>query len=362
MRKTAEIPASAAKPIVYVPCPVPEGGFAGWERQLRQIAGRNPHRATFRFLYQPERPAGRTGRLSMLVMAVDYALRCRKRIVAENDGATVLFPSFFLQNVLLAVALPHSVPYSVRISGNELTKGNSLTYLLRLAMIRRARHVIALNAEQHARLGEIGVPSARRHLIPVSVSQEYRPPMQSERIAARSALGVSPEDWVIGCVGLICERKQQRTLIAAVAALRRPEAIVILCGPESGGIEADPAYAAACKEDAARLGVRLRMTGRRDDVRAVLWALDVFVLPSLGEGMPNALLEALACGLPCIGSDIPGIRDLLTASDRQQLFPVKNPLKLAQVLAATRSPYAITNTVDKYRGQVVDEKIIELLT
>lgn len=320
------------KSIVYVPCPMPEGGFAGWALQVGRIAGRNAEKVDFRFLYAPEFDSPPRDQRAMLRASLAYARRCRRIILAERQPVSVLFPCFYLPNVLLAAMLPRRVGYVLRISGKELVRGNPVTYPLRLAMMRRARHVIALNADQYRRLGELGILAARRHMIPVSVGAEFRPPSPQERTEARVALGLGPGDWVVGCVGLLAERKQQRTLIAAMGQLNRPDAVLVLCGPEGGGFEADPAYSEACRTDAVRLGLRLIMTGRRDDVRAVLWALDIFALPSLSEGMPNALREALACGLPCVGSDIPGVRDLLMGHPNAALFLASSTADLAEKL------------------------------
>lgn len=352
---------SAPRPVVFVPCPMPEGGFAGWALQVRRIAERNADKVDFRFLYAPEFAPQPLGGRALALASLAYARRCRRIIQQQKGPVSVLFPCFFLPNVLLAAMLPRRIGYVLRVSGNELVKGNPLTYPLRVAMIRRARHVIALNQDQHQRLGELGLPAARRHMIPVSVSPDFRPPTPAERDAARAGLGATPQDWVIGCVGLLCERKQQRILIAAVARLGRKDALVVLCGPEGGGSEADASYADACRADAERLGVRLIMTGRREDVRAVLWGLDTFVLPSLGEGMPNALLEALACGLPCIGTDIPGIRDLLVPRAQGVVFAPGDAVGLASALTERGSGDVPSDRVVGFSAESVDEKIVALL-
>jgi glycosyltransferase involved in cell wall biosynthesis len=347
-------------PVVFVPCPIAEDGFAGWALQVRRIAQRNADRAQFRFLYDPQPADEQSGKLARILAAWRYARHCRTEILQGPTNAAVLFPSFFLPNVLLAWLLPRNVRYTLRISGRELERGNPLTYRLRLAMIRRAANVIALNNAQADRLAELGVPEEARHRIPVSVASDFTPPDPDQRARARAALGLSPDQWAVGCVGLICERKQQRRLIEAVAQLGRADAVVVLCGPETGGSEADPAYAAACRADAERLGVPLIMTGRRDDVRAILWALDVFVLPSLDEGMPNALLEALACGVPCIGTDIPGIRDLLDNGAKGTLVYAGDTTALVRALGGELRGSKDPDPVADLRPDAVDTKFMAL--
>lgn len=349
-------------PVVIIPCPMPEEGFSGWALQFRRIAGRNSSKARFRIIYAPEFDPRPSGAIALIRASLAYAFRCRRIISREKKPVSVLFPSFFLPNVLLALMLPRGIGYVLQVAGNELERGSKVTYPLRMAMICRARHIIALNAEQMRQLEQLEVPAERRHLIPVSVSPEFRPPALSERDAARTALGLSQGDWVVGSVGLLSERKQQRRLIEAVARLNRTDAVVVLCGPESGGAEADASYAEACRADAARLGVRMIMTGRRDDVRAVLWTLDVFALPSLSEGMPNAMLEALACGLPCVGSDIPGIRHLLMDGAQGELFTAGDSAALANALMRAQTADTREEMITRFRAEVIDEQVMALLT
>jgi glycosyltransferase involved in cell wall biosynthesis len=61
----------------------------------------------------------------------------------------------------------------------------------------------------------------------------------------------------------------------------------------------------------------VRMVGRVNDPRAILWALDIFVMPSLSEGLGVALLEAMACGLPAVAARVGGIVDAVRDDDVQ---------------------------------------------
>ena len=101
--------------------------------------------------------------------------------------------------------------------------------------------------------------------------------------------------------------------------MKRRRASTIIVGVDTGGtftdmvaiIGGDGSLRDPLAEEIRRLGLSdaVRMLGRVDDARAILWALDVFVMPSLKEGMGVALLEAMACGLPAVASRVGGIVD-----------------------------------------------------
>ena len=88
------------------------------------------------------------------------------------------------------------------------------------------------------------------------------------------------------------------------------------------------------EETTKSLGLREQVTfcGRVSDVTPFLTTGDLFVLPSVAEGISNALLEAMACGLPCLVSDIPGNRTVITHEKDGLLFPVKDSAALAHLL------------------------------
>jgi glycosyltransferase involved in cell wall biosynthesis len=104
-------------------------------------------------------------------------------------------------------------------------------------------------------------------------------------------------------------------------------------------IVGDGKYRSSLLARAARIGIsdRIRFLGQvtaGEPVRQILDASDLFVLPSRTEGLPRALIEAMARGLPCLGSDVGGIPELLDASD---LVPVGNAVALAAGIRAVLS-------------------------
>lgn len=76
----------------------------------------------------------------------------------------------------------------------------------------------------------------------------------------------------------------------------------------------------------------IQFWGHRTDVIDILFASDIFVLASISEGLPNALIEAMACECTCISSNVGGVPDLITHEQTGLLFPPKNRSKLVQMV------------------------------
>ena len=128
----------------------------------------------------------------------------------------------------------------------------------------------------------------------------------------RQSLGILDDEVVLGFSGELREKKGQRFLLQALSEVRaeRPACLLIMgeLRPESQAFL--KSYEATNPDDAARVIV----TGHLDQPGLVAQHLrlcDVYLQPSLWEGMPNALLEAMACGCGCIGSDAGGIPEII---------------------------------------------------
>ncbi len=121
----------------------------------------------------------------------------------------------------------------------------------------------------------------------------------------RRELGCPSGAPLVGSVGRLAKVKRYQDLIAAVARLTRPDVACLLVGD---GPEA-PALAAAARQ--AGVGDRVRFLGWRDDIPRIVGALNVFVLPSANEGMGRVLVEAMAAGVPVIGTRVGGIPSVI---------------------------------------------------
>lgn len=157
----------------------------------------------------------------------------------------------------------------------------------------------------------------------------------SSRAAARAILGLAGDDLVIGSVGRLSEQKGYTYLLQALPTVlaTEPRLKVILIG--------DGELAAALEAEAAALGVAHAVTflGGRADADLLYPALDLFVLPSLWEGLPTVALESMASGVPVIASAIPGTTELVREGVTGWLAAPRDPASLAQaILAALADP------------------------
>jgi glycosyltransferase involved in cell wall biosynthesis len=151
----------------------------------------------------------------------------------------------------------------------------------------------------------------------------FRP---GDRAAARARIGIAVATPLIGIVATLRSWKGHRFLISAMRDPRLAHARLVIVG--------DGPQESALREQAAPLGDRVMFTGRQDDVRPWLHAFDVFALPSTGnEGVPQALTQAMACGLPVVTTAVGAIPELVRADETGVLIPVGDIQALANAIA-----------------------------
>ena len=151
------------------------------------------------------------------------------------------------------------------------------------------------------------------------------PPPGRERL--RSELGVRDGDLLIGSVGRLSYEKNYGLLLKTAAALaaRFPVKVLLVGdGPEAGRL----------RSQAASLGLenRVIMPGERADVPGLMSTMDVFVLPSLIEGLPNTVLEAMCAGLPIVATSVGGTPDVVAHGMSGFLVPSNDGAALGVAL------------------------------
>lgn len=176
-------------------------------------------------------------------------------------------------------------------------------------------------------VAHLGVPERRFEVIYNGVDSTRI--MRADRGVARRALGAGGDDLVIGSVGRLVSVKNYELLLRAFARVAASRARVRLLlvgeGPERGRLERAAAEAG--------IASRTELLGHREDVADLLVGLDVFVLPSVSEGMSNTLLEAMAAGVPVVASDVGGNPEIVEDGRSGLLFPSRDEAALAARLA-----------------------------
>ncbi|MBN1994484.1 MAG: glycosyltransferase [Anaerolineae bacterium] len=146
------------------------------------------------------------------------------------------------------------------------------------------------------------------------------------RTSIRAELGISAKTKVLGMVARLSAKKAQRDLLEAYAIVVKthPNTALLLVG--------DGPLRAKLERQARQLGIERQVIflGDRTDVPDLLAAMDLFAHPSLSEGMPHAVMEAMVAGLPVIASAVDGVQDLIVDGESGWLVNPAQPQQLAR--------------------------------
>ncbi|HXM88454.1 MAG TPA: glycosyltransferase, partial [Candidatus Acidoferrum sp.] len=216
--------------------------------------------------------------------------------------------------------------------------------------------VVAISGGVADSLAAAGVE--RRHITVVHSGvdcERFRAPTPQERADARTALNIADGEFVISAVGALEQRKGHRYLIAAIGA-------IAASGKFRCFIVGQGLIGRVLQDEIAvirNLG-RIKLLGRVDDVRGLLWASDAFAMPSLKEGLGVAALEAMASGLPVIASDVGGLREVVEDDRTGIIVPPANPEKIASAIKRlAESPELRTQMSAAARARVVENYSME---
>ena len=242
--------------------------------------------------------------------------------------------------------LPHSYGYGMlaclltrssakrvmsRLSLNFYAKEHRILSMLEKHVLHRRLDIAIGNSQLILdELGEEGVEADKLRLLYNGIDVERFTRGVGDRERAREALGLAPDAYVMAAVGNLWNHKGHRELIDACALAREslPSGWRLLI---AGRDEEDNRAAYERLIAGHGLGGRVTMLGESDDVRVLLWAADVFVQPSHHEGLPNAVLEAMAASVPVIGTRVGGIPEAVS-EDSGWLLEAKNTSALSATL------------------------------
>ncbi len=230
---------------------------------------------------------------------------------------------------LLCALLPSGPQAPMRISNRRDTgfqKGMIVRLLFLLFNHRFDRIIAPAQAILEQLVRSEGVDPTKTYCLPNGVDCERFIPRSSQaRVSDRLQHALPPDQYLFGCAARMVPVKRHRDLIDGFArvASRHPQAALVLIG--HGPLED------RLRDQVARLGLTERVIfhGEEREMPSLLPLLDAFVLASSTEGMSNAILEAMACGLPTIATDVGGNSELVEAGLTGFLVPPRSPEQIA---------------------------------
>lgn len=242
----------------------------------------------------------------------------------------------------------------------------------RLAMrwaVRRSSALVGVSlATANALRRTLGVTSPRLQIVPNGI-----PLRSGVRHRVRTELGIAPRELLIVAVGNLYAVKGHAILLDALAMMR-DSADWRLAIAGRGEEEAE----LLARAKAAGIADRVHILGFRDDIPDVLAAGDIFAMPSLSEGLPLALVEAMSFGLPVVVSAVGGIPEVVTDDVDALLVPPSDATALATALRSlisdpdlrrrlgdaartrARRDYDITTMADRYERLYRGEALLAI--
>jgi glycosyltransferase involved in cell wall biosynthesis len=263
--------------------------------------------------------------------ALSFGVACILRLLRESRDEVVVHvhnpDTPLLVGLILKFILGFRVAATMHSDPQIVLKTHRGAASLRYRLAKRLDLIAVQHRHMKRQLTADGFRPERVRLLANAVDTEkFVPPAERQREQARARLGVRSGTLYL-YLGRLAAVKRLDVLIEAWSLFEDSgnELMLVGDGEEENRI----------REQIARLGLHnVRMVPRTDDVPSFFQAADVFILPSEREGLSIALLEAMACGLAVIVSDLPGNRAVVQDGRNGFLFPVGDSARLAELLRA----------------------------
>lgn len=270
--------------------------------------------------------------LDSLFMALGSYLTLRR---LKREGYNLIDAHFAYPDGHAAVHLGRwlGLPVTVTLRGTEVPHGRNPVLKPKLQEVFRQAHKVIAVSDSLRRLAvSLGLPPDKGIVVGNGVDTAKFQPVA--RDAARSRFGLPQDAKVLVTVGALVERKGFHRVIDCLPGLleHHPDLHYFLVGGASpeGDMEVE------LRAQVARLGLgqRVHFLGPipPEDLKWPLSAADVFVLATRNEGWANVILEAMACGLPVVATDVGGNREVVAHEELGSIVPFGDQVALSQSL------------------------------
>lgn len=281
-------------------------------------------------------------------------LALRREIESERPD---IIQAFMYQAVqlcrLVKILSPGSFKLAVSHRVNPRTRSPWTLWVDRRLKNQDDRVIAECEASRSFLIERQGYPAQKVKTIRNGVSEMApRQDLKSDIYEKRRSLNVLPGGILIGTVGRLDRQKNHVSLVQAIGALNKRmdiRCVIIGEGPERPNIE----------REISRWGLqeKIFLLGEKTDVPSWLLSLDAFILPSLWEGLPSVILEAMSLGLPVIASDVDGVPEIIDDGSNGFLVKPAAPEALAQkIIELFEAPASKREEIGRRARETVAER------
>lgn len=251
-----------------------------------------------------------------------------RKLIAQ-ESVDIIHSHEFMMNACLGLCAPFIKPVVVCTVHGKNYYGDKLRRKLLYRLVAMTTHFVVVSKDIASYLTNIiSINPTKIHLIQNGIDiyqYQHNPEVRS---AARKELGLNNTDSMILSVGNLYSVKGHEFLIKAMALLQPfPQLKLYIAG--RGELEANLQKLIHVHD----LKQQVTLLGFRDDVPALLQACDIFCLPSLSEGLPLSILEAMSAKKVIIASDVGGIGEIVIDNKTGKLTPPKGVTELATAIS-----------------------------
>jgi glycosyltransferase involved in cell wall biosynthesis len=251
------------------------------------------------------------------------------------------------------IARRFGLPFVMTARGSDINVIAAMPGPRRLILeaARNASAVIAVSQALGKKIAALGVPENKVHVLPNGVDLDFFCP--GDRDASRARLNFESPTMI--SVGALKEAKGHDVAISALCHLKDARLVIVGTGEYEGQLKR--------LVKVLDLGARVTFAGQLDasELREYFRAADCLVLASRREGMPNVVLESLACGTPVIASDVGGIGEVLEVPVCGALLPDRKPQTLAKVWQEVQDNGVDRAEIRRVAGKLSWDSTIEQL-
>ena len=266
---------------------------------------------------------------------IDIAVVTKIARYCKQNGIQIIHSHGYKPSIMcFVINLIYGIPYVVTCHLWYLRnlRLRIYAYLEKLTMFK-AKAIIGVSQDIVNRLEKVGVPSKKLSLIHNGIDVDlYSKVEASSAIELRNRLGLQKNSFIIGSLGRLTEQKDYKTLVKAASEILKEENDVEFIVAGEGHLKKE--LISLTKQ--LEIETKFHFVGFQKEIPCLLTLMDIFVLSSLDEGLPMALLEAMAAKRPIVTTAVGAIPTLITEGVNGRIIHQKNAMHIKNILLSLK--------------------------